>query len=96
MRAEHFHRAIAFQLLDLIVWDCFLGILALVLQDEKEHVVFPLQRGGNVQQQRERLFIVKRRAQCGNLSCLSWKWRKRSSVKITERTYEERAQALHC
>jgi len=23
------------------------------------------------------------------LSCLSWKWRKRSSVKITERTYEE-------
>ncbi len=30
------------------------------------------------------------------MSCLSWKWRKRSSVKITERTYEERAQALHC
>jgi hypothetical protein len=30
------------------------------------------------------------------LSCLSWKWRKRSSVKIAERTYEERAQALHC
>jgi hypothetical protein len=28
--------------------------------------------------------------------CLSWKWRERSSVKITERTYEERAQALHC
>jgi hypothetical protein len=27
------------------------------------------------------------------LSCLSWKWRKRSSVKIIERTYEERAQA---
>jgi 3-oxoadipate enol-lactonase len=26
------------------------------------------------------------------LSCLSWKWRERSSVKITERTYEE---ALH-
>jgi hypothetical protein len=24
-------------------------------------------------------------------SCLSWKWRKRSSVKIMERTYEERA-----
>jgi hypothetical protein len=30
------------------------------------------------------------------LSRLSWKWRKRSSVKITERTYEKRAQALHC
>src|SRR5271155_584357 len=30
------------------------------------------------------------------VSCLSWKWRKRSSVKIMERTYEERAQALHC
>jgi hypothetical protein len=30
------------------------------------------------------------------LSCLSWKWRKRSSVKIAERTYEKRAQALHC
>ena len=29
------------------------------------------------------------------VSCLSWKWRKRSSVKITERTYEKRAQALH-
>src|SRR5271169_7257128 len=28
--------------------------------------------------------------------CLSWKWRKRSSVKIMERTYEERAQALLC
>jgi hypothetical protein len=31
----------------------------------------------------------------GLLSCLSWKWRRRSSVKITERTYEKRAQALH-
>ena len=30
-----------------------------------------------------------------NLSRLSWKWRKRSSVKIAERTYEQRAQALH-
>ncbi len=30
------------------------------------------------------------------LSRLSWKWRKRSSVEIAERTYEERAQALHC
>src|ERR1700685_2771141 len=29
------------------------------------------------------------------LSCLSWKWRKRSSVKITERTYEEGTEALH-
>ena len=31
-----------------------------------------------------------------NLSRLSWKWRKRSSVKIAERTYEKRAQSLHC
>ncbi len=30
----------------------------------------------------------------GELSCLSWKWRERSSVKITERTYEKRTQAL--
>ncbi len=30
-----------------------------------------------------------------DLSRLSWKWRKRSSVKIAERTYEKRAQALH-
>ena len=30
------------------------------------------------------------------LSRLSWKWRKRSSVKIAERTYEKRAHALHC
>src|SRR5580693_2146040 len=29
------------------------------------------------------------------LSCLSWKWRKRSSVKITERTYEEGTEAFH-
>ena len=29
------------------------------------------------------------------LSCLSWKWRTRSSVKIAERTYEERTEALH-
>jgi DNA invertase Pin-like site-specific DNA recombinase len=30
-----------------------------------------------------------------DVSCLSWKWRTRSSVKIAERTYEKRAQALH-
>ena len=29
------------------------------------------------------------------LSCLSWKWRKRSSVKIAERTYEKGKKALH-
>src|SRR6516162_11116546 len=29
------------------------------------------------------------------LSCLSWKWRKRSSVKIAERTDEEATEALH-
>jgi hypothetical protein len=29
------------------------------------------------------------------LFCLSWKWRKRSSVKITERTHEEATKALH-
>jgi len=29
------------------------------------------------------------------LSRLSWKWRKRSSVKITERTYEEGTEAFH-
>ena len=28
------------------------------------------------------------------MSCLSWKWRKRSSVKITERTYEEGTEAF--
>jgi hypothetical protein len=33
---------------------------------------------------------------CSRLFRLSWKWRKRSSVKIAERTYEKRAQALHC
>jgi hypothetical protein len=27
---------------------------------------------------------------------LSWKWRKRSSDKIAERTYEKRTEALHC
>src|SRR5271166_3964730 len=29
------------------------------------------------------------------VSCLSWNWRERSSVKITERTYEKREKALH-
>ena len=29
------------------------------------------------------------------VSRLSWKWRKRSSVKITERTYEEGTEAFH-
>src|SRR5437879_6235284 len=29
------------------------------------------------------------------LSRLSWNWRKRSSVKITERTYEEGTEAFH-
>jgi hypothetical protein len=31
-----------------------------------------------------------------NLYRLSWKWRKRSSVKIAERTYEKRTEALYC
>jgi len=35
-------------------------------------------------------------ASYGAMSRLSWKWRKHSSVKIAERTYEKRAQALHC
>jgi hypothetical protein len=39
------------------------------------------------------------RLACGitqlSLSCLSWKWRKRSSVKITERTHEKAKEALH-
>ena len=34
----------------------------------------------------KRVFVV---------SCLGWKWRKRSSVKITERTHEETTEALH-
>ncbi len=29
------------------------------------------------------------------LSCLSWNWRRRSSVKITERTHAKRAKTLH-
>jgi transposase len=29
------------------------------------------------------------------MSCLSWKWRERSFVRITERTYEKRAQLPH-
>ncbi len=41
-------------------------------------------------------FTVKLGTIFEDLSRLSWKWRKRSSVKIAERTYEKRAQALHC
>ncbi len=33
--------------------------------------------------------------QLQELSCLSWKWRERSSVKIAERTYEKGTKALH-
>jgi hypothetical protein len=40
--------------------------------------------------------LFQRSGPMEHVSCLSWKWRKRSSVKIMERTYEERAQALHC
>src|SRR5215471_15823475 len=29
------------------------------------------------------------------VSCLSWNWRERSSVKITERAHAKRAKALH-
>jgi hypothetical protein len=29
------------------------------------------------------------------LSCLNWKWRERSFVKITERTYEKRTSTPH-
>jgi hypothetical protein len=29
------------------------------------------------------------------LSCLSWKWRKRSSLRITERTHEKATEARH-
>jgi hypothetical protein len=36
------------------------------------------------------------RPNLSRMSRLSWKWRERSSVKIAERTYEKRAQALHC
>src|SRR5271165_1049866 len=34
-------------------------------------------------------------ARRARVSCLSWKWRKRSSVKIAERTYEKGTKALH-
>src|SRR6059036_3870150 len=37
----------------------------------------------------------KRTPQLATLSRLSWNWRKRSSVKITERTYEEGTEAFH-
>jgi hypothetical protein len=40
-------------------------------------------------------FVVRTKSNVLILSCLNWKWRERSSVKITERTYEKRAQALH-
>jgi len=45
---------------------------------------------------RKAMLFPKKQTIFAQVSCLSWKWRKRSSVKIAERTYEERAQALHC
>jgi transposase-like protein len=42
-----------------------------------------------------RVLHHEHRWQVRTLSCRSWKWRKRSSVKITERTREEATEALH-
>jgi hypothetical protein len=42
----------------------------------------------------EQVFPKLARGVSGILSCLCWKWRKRSSGKIAERTYEERTEAL--
>src|SRR5437870_3189717 len=39
---------------------------------------------------------AKRRGSKQEMSCLSWNWRERSFVKITERTHAKRAEALHC
>jgi hypothetical protein len=38
---------------------------------------------------------VRRKTEVLILLRLSWKWRKRSSVKIAERTYEEGTEAFH-
>ena len=44
---------------------------------------------------RELILLGVRVTLIGGMSCLSWNWRRRSSVKITERTHEKRAKALH-
>ena len=38
---------------------------------------------------------ISRRVALEGVSCLSSKWRRRSSVKISERTYEEGTEAFH-
>ena len=43
-----------------------------------------------------RFVVITEGRDRATVSRLSWKWRTRSSVKIAERTYEKRAQALHC
>src|SRR5208282_1451813 len=61
--------------------------LLLPLSKNPLHVPPPVQNGNDLQGFGLRAVY--------NLSRLSWKWRKRSSVKITERTYEEGTEAFH-
>jgi hypothetical protein len=54
------------------------------------------QKTDAVQPRKHELLVEVLRFVTAALFRLSWNWRERSSVKIAERTYEERAQALHC
>src|SRR5450759_1390221 len=50
------------------------------------------QRGWSIEETANKLLEVSAKARSVRLS---WKWRKRSSVKITGRTHEEATEALH-
>ena len=62
----------------------------IVLQDVDIVALLHLKRDGKIREMRD--YLEEKLKQMNR----SWKWRKRSSVKIAERTYEKRAQALHC
>ena len=58
----------------------------------RENSRAPQLRSRRLRMQHGSLALVSRKE---GLYCLSWNWRERSFVKITERTYEKRAQALY-
>jgi hypothetical protein len=64
------------------------------LELKTSRVIGQLHHRHRSQEFRQFLDVIE--AQVPAVSCLSWNWRERSFVKITERTYEKRTQALHC
>ncbi len=75
------------------------GVMAMACRHRRPDATRETSSGDRTSDQlatRERWAGPREVAERFAVSRLSWKWRTRSSVKIAERTYEKRAQALHC